>query len=81
VGRTASPPRKIPVADGPDALLPLSSFRNRSFALADVSALAVAFVPVTLFAIVRRSYQEDLQRAAARAGLPPEFIPYSLRHL
>jgi site-specific recombinase XerD len=31
-------------------------------------------------AVVRRSYQEDFQRAAARAGLPPEFIPYSLRH-
>ena len=31
--------------------------------------------------IVRRSYQEDFQRAAARAGLPPEFIPHSLRHL
>jgi excisionase family DNA binding protein len=29
----------------------------------------------------RRSYQEDFQRAAARAGLPPEFIPHSLRHL
>ena len=31
--------------------------------------------------VVRRSYQEDFQRAAARAGLPPEFIPHSLRHL
>jgi integrase len=30
--------------------------------------------------VVRRSYQEDFQRAAARAGLPPEFIPHSLRH-
>jgi integrase len=30
---------------------------------------------------VRRSYQEDFQRAAAKAGLPPEFIPHSLRHL
>ncbi len=30
---------------------------------------------------MRRSYQEDFQRAAARAGLPPEFIPHSLRHL
>jgi site-specific recombinase XerD len=30
---------------------------------------------------VRRSYQEDFQRAAAKAGLPPEFIPNSLRHL
>jgi site-specific recombinase XerC len=29
--------------------------------------------------VVRRSYQEDFQRAAARAGLPPEFIPHSLR--
>ena len=25
--------------------------------------------------VIRRSYQEDFQRAAARAGLPPEFIP------
>jgi integrase len=31
--------------------------------------------------VVRRSYQEDFQRAAARVGLPPEFIPHSLRHL
>jgi integrase len=31
--------------------------------------------------VVRRSYQEDFQRAAARAELPPEFIPHSLRHL
>ena len=31
--------------------------------------------------VIRRSYQEDFQRAAARAGLPPEFIPHSLRHL
>ena len=30
--------------------------------------------------VVRRSYQEDFQRAATRAGLPPEFIPHSLRH-
>ncbi len=31
--------------------------------------------------VVRRSYQEDFQRAVAKAGLPPEFIPHSLRHL
>jgi hypothetical protein len=31
--------------------------------------------------VVRRSYQQDFQRAAARAGLPPDFIPHSLRHL
>ena len=31
--------------------------------------------------VTRRSYREDFQRAAARAGLPPEFIPHSLRHL
>jgi site-specific recombinase XerC len=31
--------------------------------------------------VVRRSYQEDFQRAAAKAGLSPEFIPHSLRHL
>ena len=30
--------------------------------------------------VVRRSYQEDFQRAGARAGLLPEFIPHSLRH-
>jgi integrase len=30
--------------------------------------------------VVRRSYQEDFQRTAAGAGLPPEFIPHSLRH-
>ena len=31
--------------------------------------------------VVRRSYQEDFQRAVAKAGLPPVFIPHSLRHL
>lgn len=31
--------------------------------------------------VVRRSYQEDFQRAVTKAGLPPEFIPHSLRHL
>jgi len=31
--------------------------------------------------VVRRSYQEDFQRAAAKAGLPPEFVPHSLRYL
>lgn len=31
--------------------------------------------------VVRRSYQQDFQRAAAKAGLPPQFIPDSLRHL
>ena len=30
--------------------------------------------------VVRRTYQQDFHRAAARAGLPPEFIPHSLRH-
>jgi integrase len=30
--------------------------------------------------VIRRSYQEDFQRSAAKAGLPPEFIPHSLRH-
>jgi integrase len=30
--------------------------------------------------IVRRSYQEDFAWAAEKAGLPPEFIPHSLRH-
>ena len=30
--------------------------------------------------VVRRSYQEDFQQAAAKAGLPPDFIPHSLRH-
>jgi integrase len=30
--------------------------------------------------VVRRSYQEDFQRSATRAGMPPEFIPHSLRH-
>ena len=29
--------------------------------------------------VIRRTYQEDFDRAAARAGLPPEFIPHSLR--
>lgn len=31
--------------------------------------------------VIRRSYQEDFQRATAEAGLPPQFIPHSLRHL
>jgi Phage integrase family len=31
--------------------------------------------------VVRRSYQQDFQRSAARAGLPSDFIPHSLRHL
>jgi len=30
--------------------------------------------------VIRRSYQEDFQRAAEKAGFPPEFIPHSLRH-
>jgi len=30
--------------------------------------------------VVRRTYQEDFRRAAGKAGLPPEFIPHSLRH-
>jgi site-specific recombinase XerC len=30
--------------------------------------------------VVRRTYQEDFRRAADKAGLPPEFIPHSLRH-
>ena len=29
--------------------------------------------------VIRRSYQEDFQRAAEKAGFPPEFIPHSLR--
>lgn len=31
--------------------------------------------------VIRRTYQQAFQRAAARAGLPPQFIPHSLRHL
>jgi integrase len=31
--------------------------------------------------VIRRSYQQDFRRAVGRAGLPPEFIPHSLRHL
>jgi len=31
--------------------------------------------------VIRRTYQQTFQRAAARAGLPPQFIPHSLRHL
>ena len=30
--------------------------------------------------MTRRTYQEDFERAAAKAGLPPEFIPHSLWH-
>jgi integrase len=30
--------------------------------------------------VVRRSYQEDFGRSALKAGLPPAFIPHSLRH-
>ena len=30
--------------------------------------------------VIRRTYQEDFDRSAARAGLPPEFTPHSLRH-
>jgi integrase len=30
--------------------------------------------------ITRRTYQEAFRRAAGKAGLPPEFIPHSLRH-
>jgi integrase len=29
---------------------------------------------------VRRTYQDDFARAARKAGLPPQFIPHSLRH-
>ena len=30
--------------------------------------------------VTRRSYQDDFARAVRKAGLPPEFIPHSLRH-
>jgi integrase len=30
--------------------------------------------------VTRRTYNEDFERAAGKAGLPPEFIPHSLRH-
>jgi integrase len=30
--------------------------------------------------VVRRTYQDDFARAARKAGLPPQFIPHSLRH-
>jgi integrase len=30
--------------------------------------------------VIRRSYQEDFARAARNVGLPPQFIPHSLRH-
>jgi integrase len=30
--------------------------------------------------VTRRSYQQDFARAAAKAGLPPQFVPHSLRH-
>jgi integrase len=30
--------------------------------------------------VIRRSYQQDFARAAAKAGLPPQFVPHSLRH-
>jgi integrase len=30
--------------------------------------------------VTRRTYQEDFERAAGRAGLPTEFVPHSLRH-
>jgi integrase len=30
--------------------------------------------------VTRRTYNEDFERAAAKAGLPPEFIPHTLRH-
>ncbi|HEY2265351.1 MAG TPA: site-specific integrase [Streptosporangiaceae bacterium] len=30
--------------------------------------------------VIRRTYQEDFERAAGKAGLQPEFIPHSLRH-
>jgi site-specific recombinase XerD len=30
--------------------------------------------------VTRRTYNEDFERAAEKAGLPPEFIPHALRH-
>ena len=30
--------------------------------------------------VTRRTYQEDFERAAGKAGLPPEFVPHSVRH-
>jgi hypothetical protein len=30
--------------------------------------------------VIRRTYQEDFGRSAAKAGLPSEFIPHALRH-
>ena len=31
--------------------------------------------------VIRRTYQQDFRRAADLAGLPPQFIPHSLRHI
>jgi site-specific recombinase XerD len=30
--------------------------------------------------VTRCTYNEDFERAAGKAGLPPEFIPHTLRH-
>ena len=30
--------------------------------------------------VIRRSYQQDFARSAAKTGLPPQFVPHSLRH-
>ena len=30
--------------------------------------------------VTRRTYNEDFERAAGKAGLPPKFIPHALRH-
>ena len=30
--------------------------------------------------VTRRTCNENFERAAAKAGLPPEFIPHTLRH-
>ncbi len=30
--------------------------------------------------VIRRSYQQDFARSAAKAGPPPQFVPHSLRH-
>ena len=58
---------------GSDALLPLRFFRTGTFALANASALAIGFVPVTTFVVLMLYFQQARGWSAAVSGAA--FLP------
>lgn len=58
---------------GPDALLPLRFFRTGTFALANAAALAIGFVPVTMFVVLMLYFQQARGWSAAVSGAA--FLP------